>query len=126
MQTVGLAAFISGAGLYIALPFHLHRGTPLHPRTSVNNVGRTAMARRHREHLMARISPLYLCSKSTKCVAVALQELVGERAPNVLPALESLILIKYLLGPDEELIGPFVAARRLLGHPVTVSHWHAE
>ena len=71
------------------------------------------------------VKNLYLCSKFTKCVAVALQEFVGERAPNVLPALEKLILIKHLLGPDEELIGPFVAARRLLGRPVTVSHWHA-
>ena len=30
-----LGAFKSGAGLYIALPFHLHSGTPLHVRASI-------------------------------------------------------------------------------------------
>ena len=53
--------------------------------------------------------------------ALALQDLVGERAADVLPALESILLEDP--DPVEAAIGPFVAARRLSGHPVTVSRW---
>jgi hypothetical protein len=64
MQRVGLAAFISGAGLYIVLPFHLHGGTPLHLRASIFAI---TMARRHREHAMAgNFPPIYRCEESLR------------------------------------------------------------
>ena len=62
-------------------------------------------------------------------IASALQRLGGERARNVLPALESIFLEDlWPSGPVEEAIGEFVAARQLLGHPqaVAVSRWVRE
>jgi hypothetical protein len=58
---------------------------------------------------------------SEQWIALALQELVGERVTDVLPALESLSLegLKSS-GPIQEAIGKFVAARELSGHPVAV------
>ena len=89
------------------------------------------MARRHREHAMAgNFPPIYRCEESlriqefARCIAPALQELVGERVTEVLPALESLFLEDLQpSGPVQEAIGQFVAARQLLGHPVAVSRW---
>ena len=49
---------------------------------------------------------------------------VGERAIEVLPALQSLFLEElHPSGPVEEAIGKFVAARQLAGHLIIVSHW---
>jgi hypothetical protein len=57
-----------------------------------------------------------------KCIARALQKLVGE---DILPALESLALEEFRSsGPVREAIGKFVAARELSGHPVAVSDWN--
>ena len=68
---------------------------------------------------------LYLPKEIAQCIAPALQELVGERAARVLPALESIFLEDLeSLGPVEDVIGQFVAARQLSGHPVAVSHWN--
>jgi hypothetical protein len=60
-----------------------------------------------------------------QCIALALQEFVGEGLTNVLPALESLALEELRSsGPVQEAIGKFVAARELSGHPVAVSSWN--
>jgi hypothetical protein len=54
-----------------------------------------------------------------------LQELVDEGAIGVLPALEYLFWGGPCTpGPVQEAINQFVATRRLLGHPVAVSHWN--
>jgi hypothetical protein len=54
-------------------------------------------------------------------IALFLQELVGERVADVLPALEKLSLEGLeSSGPVQEAIGKFVAARELSGHPVAV------
>ena len=50
MRKVQKAAFISDAGLYVALPSHLHGGTPLHLPASTFAF---RMARQHRDHAMA-------------------------------------------------------------------------
>jgi hypothetical protein len=70
------------------------------------------------------VKNLYVSKDLAQGIASALQELVGERVTGVLPALESLFLEKpQPLGPAQEAIEQFVAARQLLGHPVAVSPW---
>jgi hypothetical protein len=73
---------------------------------------------------LTAVKKLYICEKFTQCIAPALKQLVGERATDVLPALESLFLEGLQPSdPAQEAIGEFVAARQLLGHSVAVSHW---
>ena len=75
-------------------------------------------------HPFTAVKNLYVSKEFARCIAPALQELVGERVTDVLPALESLFLEELQpSGPVQEAIGQFVAARQLLGHPVAVSHW---
>ena len=70
------------------------------------------------------VTDLYVCKEFAQCITPALQELVEERVMDVLPALESLFLEELQpSGPVQEAIGQFVAARRLLGHPVAVIDW---
>ena len=72
----------------------------------------------------ASVKNLYICKEFTQCIALALQELVGERVADALPALEFLWLEGLQpSGPVHEGIERFVAARRLSSHPVVVSHW---
>jgi hypothetical protein len=64
-------------------------------------------------------------------IALALQELVGERVTEVLPSLETLFLEERLdsgpiLGAVQESIDQFVAARKLAGYIVTVSRWERD
>jgi len=63
--------------------------------------------------------------ESVRLVAPALQELAGERATEVLPALENLFLEPYgwrPSGPVKEGIDQFITTRQLYGHPVTVHY----
>jgi hypothetical protein len=73
--------------------------------------------------LFAAVKNLYLCKEFAKCNAFTwvLQELVGERVMNMLPALESLSLEET--GTLEPTTGQFVVARQFLGRPVAVSQW---
>ena len=65
---------------------------------------------------------VYVFKAFSQCISSALQDLVGERMTDVLPALESLFLEGFQpSGPVQEAIGQFVAARQLLGHPVAIS-----
>jgi len=60
---------------------------------------------------------------SVQLVAPALQELAGERATEVLPALRNLFLRTYdwqPSGPVNEAIERFITTRQLCGRPVTV------
>jgi hypothetical protein len=67
---------------------------------------------------------LYMAKEFTKSIAAALQELVGERATDVLPSLECIFLEDIQpSGPIQEGFGKFVAARQFSGHPITVSLW---
>ncbi|KAI0251546.1 hypothetical protein BJV78DRAFT_1154343 [Lactifluus subvellereus] len=57
-------------------------------------------------------------------IVPALQELTGERATEVLPALDSLYLEEYEpSGSDQQAIDPFIAARQRSDHPVAVHSW---
>ena len=73
------------------------------------------------------VKNFYVIKEFAHHIAPALQKLVGERATDVLPALERLFLEGLPpSGPVQEAIGQFVSERQLLGHPVAVSHWNNE
>ena len=75
-------------------------------------------------HPFTAVKYLYLCQELPPLIAPTLQELVGERATEVLPALETLLLQETLpSGPVPETIGKFIAERELSNHPITLSHW---
>ena len=70
------------------------------------------------------VKNIYVSERFSRFVALALQDLVGGRATEVLPTLESLFLEdRHPSGPVKEAIGKFVAARWLSGHPMAVFHW---
>ena len=75
-------------------------------------------------HPFSAVKNLYLCEELAPRIAPALQELVGGRTTEVLPALENIFLEWFQpSGPLHEGIEKFVAARRLTSHPVAVSRW---
>ena len=75
-------------------------------------------------HPFTVVKDFYISSTLIPRIAPALQELVGERVIEVLPALQTLFLEEPLpSGPVQESIGKFVAARQLAGHPIVVSRW---
>ena len=78
-------------------------------------------------HPFAAVKDLHMSQEIVPRIMAALRELVaGESVTEVLPALRSVFLEKPLpLGPVQEAIGQFVVARRLAGHPITVSHWRS-
>ena len=74
---------------------------------------------------------LYLSREYTSHLVLALQELVGGRVTEVLPSLQTLFLEESedgeetpSLGPVQEAIGQFVAARQLVGQPIAFSLWN--
>jgi hypothetical protein len=67
------------------------------------------------------VKKLYLYKEFAPRIAPSLQELVGGRTTEVLPALRRLCLEKHHPGPYEEAIKKFVAARWLSNHPVAIS-----
>jgi hypothetical protein len=75
-------------------------------------------------HPFTAVKDLHMSQEIVPRITAALQELVaGETVTEVLPALRSVFLEEPLpLGPVQEAIGQFVAARQLAGHPITVSH----
>jgi hypothetical protein len=75
-------------------------------------------------HSFTSVKNLYVKKELPQWIAPALQEPVRERVTDVLPALECLYLEELQpSGTVQEAIGQFVAARQLLGRPVSVSHW---
>jgi hypothetical protein len=71
------------------------------------------------------VKSLYLSREFGPRIAPALQELVGERVTEVLPALEKLYLEDELhtSGPLQEAIWPFYYARLFCGHPIVLPRW---
>ena len=75
-------------------------------------------------HRFATVKNLYLCKEFAPRIVAALQELVGGRTTEVLPTLQNIFLEEVEPGGRvQEDIGNIVAARRLSGHTITVSHW---
>jgi hypothetical protein len=73
------------------------------------------------------VKNLFISDELAYCIAPALQELVGARTTEVLPALEN-IYLEELPPSGPRLIGikKFVAARQLTGHPVPVFPWYRD
>jgi hypothetical protein len=75
-------------------------------------------------HPFIAVKSLYISQEFVPRIARALEELVGERVSEVLPALQTLILQGTLpSGPVQQAIGQFVAARQFAGHSISVSRW---
>jgi hypothetical protein len=73
-------------------------------------------------HPLTAVKDLYISQGFAPRIALTLQELVGGRVAEVLPALQTLHPgVTLPSGPVQESIGKFVAARQLAGCPVTVS-----
>ena len=68
----------------------------------------------------AAVKKFKLSGQAAGRIVPALQELVGDRTTEVLPALENIILQDVEPGPVQESIRQFVAARQVTGHPITV------
>jgi len=71
----------------------------------------------------AALRDLYLTRGIAQRICGALQDLFGERATEVLPALRNLFVRTRPLQPVQEAMIPFVAARQLSGHPVAIDRW---
>jgi hypothetical protein len=75
----------------------------------------------------AAVKNLYLSKEVALRIAPALRRLVGNRVTEMLPTLQHLFLEGLQPSdPIQETIGPFVAARRLIGHSIATSHWDGE
>jgi hypothetical protein len=75
-------------------------------------------------HQFPATKGLYISQGLEPHIAPTLQELVGGRVTEVLPALQTLFLEETLPpGPVREAIGRFVAARQLTSHPIALSSW---
>jgi hypothetical protein len=73
------------------------------------------------------VKGLYLSQELAPCIAAALQGATGERVTEVLPALQGLFVEDiHPSGPDQKAFEPFIAARQLSGHTITISHWDGE
>ena len=76
------------------------------------------------------VKNIYIIKEFAQSIAIALQELVGERVTDVLPALEGIVFEEQRFeehqpsksGLVNEAIERFVAARHLIGRPVVVSY----
>jgi hypothetical protein len=68
------------------------------------------------------VKNLYISWGFTTIIASTLQELVGERVTEVLPALQTLFLEDPYSDPKEleEFFGRFIAARQRANHPISI------
>jgi len=71
----------------------------------------------------ATVKNLYLSEEYAPHIAPVLQKLVGERALEVLPILENVLIEFQPSGSVHEAIGQSAAARQLSGHPIVIFHW---
>ena len=70
------------------------------------------------------VRTLRISCHSKSPIMCTLQDLDGEMAIEVLPALDDLYLEDYQpSGPEQKVIEPFIAARQYSDHPVSVHRW---
>ena len=74
-------------------------------------------------HRLTALKDLRISRGMTQRIAPTLKELVGGRATEVLPVLQTLFLKKTPPSGVRKIIDKFVAARELAGHPIAISHW---
>jgi hypothetical protein len=78
-------------------------------------------------HPFIAVKNLYLSEKFSPRIVPALQELVGGRSTEVLPALQNIFLEGLQpSGPVQEGIRQFVAMRQVTDHPIAVSRWDVD
>jgi hypothetical protein len=74
-------------------------------------------------HPFASVKNLYLSQEIARRIVPALQELVGDRATDVLPALQNIFLEEgQRSGPVQEGIQQVVNVRQATNHPIAVSY----
>ena len=74
-------------------------------------------------HPFTSVKNLYLSEEIARRIVPALQELVGDRATEVLPALQNIFLEEgQQSGPVQEGIQQVVAVRQATDHPITISY----
>ena len=74
-------------------------------------------------HPFTSVEKLYLSEEIARRIVPALQDLVGERATEVLPTLESIFLEEgQRSGPVQEGIQQVVAVRQATNHPIAASY----
>ena len=74
-------------------------------------------------HPFTSVKNLYLSEEIARRIVPALQDLVGERATEVLPTLQNIFLEEgQRSGPVREGIQQVVAVREAAGHPIAVSY----
>lgn len=70
------------------------------------------------------VKGLYISHEFAPRIVPALQELVGERVTEVLPALQTIFLPELQKSePAQKIIDQFIAVRQLSSRPIAVSHW---
>ena len=75
-------------------------------------------------HPFTAVKNLYISEEFARRIAPALQELVGDRTTEVLPALRDIYLEGLeSSGPAQEGIRQLVAARQITSRPIAVSRW---
>ena len=74
-------------------------------------------------HRLTAVKVLRISREFAPRIAPTLQELIGGRVTEVLPALRTLFLEGTLPSDVQETIDQFVAARELAGRPIGVSRW---
>ena len=75
-------------------------------------------------HSFATVKNLYLSEQFARRIGPALQELTEGRTTEVLPALQKIFLEGLeSLGPVQEGIAKFVAARQVASRTIEVSSW---
>ena len=75
-------------------------------------------------HPFTAVKNLYLSKEFASHIMPALQELVGVRTAEVLPALQNIFLEGLeASGPVQEGIRQFVTMRQVTSHPIAVSRW---
>ena len=74
-------------------------------------------------HRLTAVKDLRMSRDLTVRIAPTLQELIGGRATEVLPVLQTVSIQGTLPSGVQETIDKFVAARELAGHPIAVSSW---
>jgi len=68
------------------------------------------------------VKNLYVSEEFVPSIVSALQELIGDRTTEVLPILQNVFFEGLQPSePVQEGIGKFVAARQLIGQPISVS-----
>jgi hypothetical protein len=78
-------------------------------------------------HPFIAVKDLHISERIVPFITPALQELVGERVTEALPALECLFLDGLRAsGPVRNTIGPFIAARQVSTHPIVATYWDCD